>query len=253
MLIEADLRDEGGELADAGGLTAILCDQSTLEEELVLASYRQDDDPLPARAWELLPAGRGDEPAYGPARQPGDGGVARRARASSRTSSSSPPRRSPRGLTRSSSPTSATRSSSSSTRGRPGARRHTGPAGCSPPARRRSPGSSSSRVGRSAGGRSGTGAGSRSWSSATRARTTSPDIRRRPARDPGGWRHGGSGARRVVGRSRPCHQPAGLVRIAAVRRDARAAGGVRERRGRHGGGPGRVAAGGLGDARRPAW
>ncbi len=59
MLIEADLRNEGGELAESGGLTAILCEQSTLEEEIVLASYRQDDDPLPARAWELLPAGRG--------------------------------------------------------------------------------------------------------------------------------------------------------------------------------------------------
>jgi polysaccharide biosynthesis transport protein len=64
MLIDADLRHESGgvgaELAESGGLTAILCGQSTLEEELVLASYGQDaDDPLPARAWELLPAGRG--------------------------------------------------------------------------------------------------------------------------------------------------------------------------------------------------
>jgi polysaccharide biosynthesis transport protein len=64
MLIDADLRHEssgaGAELAESGGLTAILCDQSTLEDEIVLASYRQDgDDPLPARAWELLPAGTG--------------------------------------------------------------------------------------------------------------------------------------------------------------------------------------------------
>jgi capsular polysaccharide biosynthesis protein/Mrp family chromosome partitioning ATPase len=64
MLIDADLRHESGgagaELAESGGLTAILCGQSTLEEELVLASYGQDgDDPLPARAWELLPAGCG--------------------------------------------------------------------------------------------------------------------------------------------------------------------------------------------------
>ena len=64
MLIDADLRHEssgaGAELAESGGLTAILCDQSTLEDEIVLASYGQDgDDPLPARAWELLPAGTG--------------------------------------------------------------------------------------------------------------------------------------------------------------------------------------------------
>lgn len=64
MLIDADLRHERGgasaELAESGGLTAILCGQSTLEEELVLASYGQDaDDPLPARAWQLLPAGCG--------------------------------------------------------------------------------------------------------------------------------------------------------------------------------------------------
>jgi capsular polysaccharide biosynthesis protein/Mrp family chromosome partitioning ATPase len=64
MLIDADLRHEssgeGAELAESGGLTAILCDQSTLEDEIVLASYGQDgDDPLPARAWELLPAGCG--------------------------------------------------------------------------------------------------------------------------------------------------------------------------------------------------
>jgi Mrp family chromosome partitioning ATPase len=64
MQIDADLRHEsrgaGAELAESGGLTAILCDQSTLEEEIVLASYGQDgDDPLPARAWELLAAGCG--------------------------------------------------------------------------------------------------------------------------------------------------------------------------------------------------
>lgn len=64
MLIDADLRHEssgaGAELAESGGLTAILAAQSTLEEEIVLASYGQDgDDPLPARAWELLPAGCG--------------------------------------------------------------------------------------------------------------------------------------------------------------------------------------------------
>lgn len=64
MLIDADLRHEssgaGAELAESGGLTAILCNQSTLEDEIVLASYGQDgDDPLPARAWELLAAGCG--------------------------------------------------------------------------------------------------------------------------------------------------------------------------------------------------
>ena len=64
LLVDADLRHEsayaGGELAESGGLTAILCGESTLEDEIVLASYGQDgDDPLPARAWELLPAGCG--------------------------------------------------------------------------------------------------------------------------------------------------------------------------------------------------
>jgi capsular polysaccharide biosynthesis protein/Mrp family chromosome partitioning ATPase len=64
LLVDADLRHEsagtGGELAESGGLTAILSGGSTLEDEIVLASYgREGDDPLPARAWELLPAGSG--------------------------------------------------------------------------------------------------------------------------------------------------------------------------------------------------
>jgi Mrp family chromosome partitioning ATPase len=63
LLIDADLRHEGAaveELADCGGLTSVLLSRTSLEDELVLASYRQDDDdPLPVRAWEFLPAGSG--------------------------------------------------------------------------------------------------------------------------------------------------------------------------------------------------
>jgi capsular polysaccharide biosynthesis protein/Mrp family chromosome partitioning ATPase len=63
LLIDADLRLDRGapdELTDSGGLTSVLLGRSTLDDELVLASYRQDDDdPLPVRAWEFLPAGSG--------------------------------------------------------------------------------------------------------------------------------------------------------------------------------------------------
>jgi tyrosine-protein kinase len=64
LLIDADLRHEasaaGVELVAGGGLTAILCGESTFDEEVVLATYGDaGDDLLPDRAWELLGAGPG--------------------------------------------------------------------------------------------------------------------------------------------------------------------------------------------------
>ena len=152
MLIEADLRNEGGELADAGGLTAILCDQSTLEEELVLASYRQDDDPLPARAWELLPAGRGTSRPTALLGSREMEALVARARELADIVIVAAPSLAPGAdalvLAHLCDEIVVVVHARSTRR----ASRHTGPAGCSPPARRRSPGSSSSRVGRSAGG-----------------------------------------------------------------------------------------------------
>jgi capsular polysaccharide biosynthesis protein len=64
LLIEADLRHEGapldGAAAGEGGLTAVLRGRSTLEDEVMLASYAPaGDDDLPSRTWELLAAGAG--------------------------------------------------------------------------------------------------------------------------------------------------------------------------------------------------
>jgi capsular polysaccharide biosynthesis protein len=64
LLIDADLRHQasadGSQPVAEGGLTAIVCGESTFDDEVVLATYGQaGDDPLPARAWELLPAGPG--------------------------------------------------------------------------------------------------------------------------------------------------------------------------------------------------
>ena len=66
LLIEADLRHDGtaieGAVAGQGGLTAVLRGESTLEDEVMLASYaRADDDATASRTWELLAAGAGAE------------------------------------------------------------------------------------------------------------------------------------------------------------------------------------------------
>ena len=69
LLIDADLRHERspiGGIADAGGLTALLCGQSTLDDKVMLASYdRAGNDSPASRTWELLAAGRA--PAVPPA------------------------------------------------------------------------------------------------------------------------------------------------------------------------------------------
>ena len=60
LLIEADLRHEGIPLDGVaeGGLTAVLRGESTLDDEVMLASYAPaGDDSLPGRTWELLAAG----------------------------------------------------------------------------------------------------------------------------------------------------------------------------------------------------
>jgi capsular polysaccharide biosynthesis protein/Mrp family chromosome partitioning ATPase len=63
LLIEADLRHEATAIegvAGEGGLTAVLCGESTLEDEVMLASYaRAWNDSPGSRTWELLTAGAG--------------------------------------------------------------------------------------------------------------------------------------------------------------------------------------------------
>ena len=61
LLIDADLRHERspiGGVADAGGLTAVLCGQSTLDDEVMLASYDRAGN-------DFLPRGRGSCPPRG--------------------------------------------------------------------------------------------------------------------------------------------------------------------------------------------
>ena len=60
LLIDADLRHEGIPLDGVaeGGLTAVLRGESTLDDEVMLASYAPaGDDSVPRRTWELLAVG----------------------------------------------------------------------------------------------------------------------------------------------------------------------------------------------------
>jgi tyrosine-protein kinase len=63
LVIDADLRraqSENASLTAGGGLTSVVSGESTLAEELVLASCGEDrGDPDRRRAWQLLPAGLG--------------------------------------------------------------------------------------------------------------------------------------------------------------------------------------------------